>query len=137
MDTSTVTALITGGASGLGAATARAIHARGGKVALLDLQPELGEALVKELGERAFFQQADVTSEESVRAAIERARSEFGGIHVAVNCAGIGGAGLVAGREGPYPLDQFTGVVMVNLIGTLNVIRLTAIAMQANAPDAE
>jgi NAD(P)-dependent dehydrogenase (short-subunit alcohol dehydrogenase family) len=137
MDPSSVTALITGGASGLGAATARAFHARGGRVALLDLQEEQGTTLAVELGERTIFQRTDVTSEASVAAAVERARAELGGVQVLVNCAGIGHAALVVGREGPYPLDQFTRVINVNLIGTFNAIRLAAAAMQANAPTAD
>jgi NAD(P)-dependent dehydrogenase (short-subunit alcohol dehydrogenase family) len=137
MDPNGKTALITGGASGLGAATARALHARGARVALLDLQPEAGEALAQELGDRALFQRTDVTDEASVAAAVECAKAEIGGPHILVNCAGIGGAGLVAGRGGPYPLDQFTRVVTVNLIGTFNCIRLAAAAMVPNETDAE
>ncbi len=126
--------LITGGGSGLGAATARALAGAGGRVLLADLNAEAGERVAAELGELARFVQTDVTSEEQVRAAVATALHSFGGLHGAVNCAGIGGGARVLGKDGPMPLAHFTMIVTVNLIGSFNVIRLAAEAMQHNQP---
>ena len=122
--------LVTGGASGLGAATARMIAERGGHPVILDRQ-DAGE-MVGELGGLAFV--ADVGSESDVQAAIDAARAKFGTIHGAVNCAGIGNAAVTAGKKGPFPLELFERVIRVNLIGTFNVIRLAAQAMLDNEP---
>ena len=130
MELQGASALITGGASGLGAATARRLHASGAAVVLLDLPGSAGEALAAELGNRAAFVPADVTDEEQVRAAVVRA-GELGPLRVVVNCAGIATPGKVMGRDGVLPLAQFERVVRVNLIGTFNVIRLAADAMAA------
>ncbi|ASN50954.1 3-hydroxyacyl-CoA dehydrogenase [Sinomonas sp. R1AF57] len=130
MELQGASALITGGASGLGAATARRLHASGAAVVLLDLPGSAGEALAAELGNRAAFVPADVTDEEQVRAAVVRA-GELGPLRVVVNCAGIATPGKVLGRDGVLPLAQFERVVRVNLIGTFNVIRLAADAMAA------
>ena len=137
MDLTTTVALVTGGASGLGGATSRALVARGAKVVILDRAKDVGEALAKELGPSARFALADVTSEDQVKAAIALARSEFGGLHAAIGCAGIGNAGRVLGKEGVLPLDAFARVIQVNLIGMFNVARLAADAMQGNTPDGE
>lgn len=131
--TSSHVALITGGASGLGAATARALHAAGASVALLDLPSADGGAVVDELGERAMFVPADVTDADAVQEAIDQAR-ELGELRVAVNCAGVGWAARVLGREGPHDLGLFQTVVSINLIGTFNVLRLAAAAMDGNDP---
>ena len=131
--TSSHVALITGGASGLGAATARALHAAGASVALLDLPSAEGGAVVDELGERAVFVPADVTDADAVQEAIDQAR-ELGELRVAVNCAGVGWAARVLGREGPHDLGLFQTVVGINLIGTFNVLRLAAAAMDGNDP---
>ncbi len=131
--TSSHVALITGGASGLGAATARALHAAGASVALLDLPSADGGAVVDELGERAMFVPADVTDADAVQEAIDQAR-ELGELRVAVNCAGVGWAARVLGREGPHDLGLFQTVVGINLIGTFNVLRLAAAAMDGNDP---
>ena len=131
--TSSHVALITGGASGLGAATARALHAAGASVALLDLPSAEGGAVVDELGERAMFVPADVTDADAVQEAIDQAR-ELGELRVAVNCAGVGWAARVLGREGPHDLGLFQTVVGINLIGTFNVLRLAAAAMDGNDP---
>ncbi len=131
--TSSHVALITGGASGLGAATARALHAAGASVALLDLPSADGGAVVDELGERAVFVPADVTDADAVQEAIDQAR-ELGELRVAVNCAGVGWAARVLGREGPHDLGLFQTVVGINLIGTFNVLRLAAAAMDGNDP---
>jgi len=131
------TALVTGGASGLGRGAAEALLAAGANVVLVDLQDELGATAVKELGERARFAKADVTSEDDVRAAIGTALDAFGGLHIAVNCAGIGWAQRTVDRNGPHPLDIFTKVITVNLIGTFNVTRLAAAQMLDQEPDGE
>lgn len=118
-------ALVTGGASGLGRATAERLHADGCSVVLVDLPSSGGEALANQLGARAIFAPCDVTSEEDVAAALDRAQ-ELGDLRVVVNCAGIANGIRVVGRNGPFPLDSFSRVVSVNLIGTFNVIRLAA-----------
>ncbi len=126
--------LISGGGSGLGAATARMLVEHGGRVVLADINAAAGEQLAAELGERARFVQADVTDEVSVQHAIDTARQVFGGLHGAVCCAGIGAAERVVGRNGPHSLVNFIRVIQVNLIGTFNVIRLAGAAMQGNEP---
>ncbi len=130
------TALITGGASGLGGATAAALHAAGGNVVLVDLNDELGARKVEELGaERAEFVRADVSSATEMGAAVARTSERFGGPHFVINCAGIGPAGRVLGREGPMSLDFFSKVISVNLIGTFNTIRLATEPMAGNTPN--
>src|SRR6185369_5894141 len=119
--------LITGGASGLGAATARMAAENGGKVVIADMQAEAGEKLAKELGGR--FAKTDVTSEADGKAAVALALKEFGGLHVLVNCAGIAIAERTVGREAPHSLASFAKVVTVNVVGTFNMIRLAADAM--------
>lgn len=128
-------ALITGGASGLGAATARRLHAAGAAVVLVDLPhaAEAGAALAGELGERAVFAEADVTDEAQVRAAIDAAAG-LGTLRIVVNCAGVATPGKVLGREGVLPLEQFSRVIQINLVGTFNVVRLCAEAMAAAEP---
>jgi NAD(P)-dependent dehydrogenase (short-subunit alcohol dehydrogenase family) len=118
-------ALITGGASGLGLATARRIVAAGGGVVLLDLPSSAGADVAKELGDAARFSAGDVTSPDDVTAALDVA-AELGTLRIAVSCAGIGPAARTFGKNGPFPIDMFTKVVTVNLIGTFNVIRLAA-----------
>lgn len=127
--------LIAGGASGLGEATARALMDDGANVVLLDLNADRGQILAQELGPKARFAAGSVIDEAAVQAAIDLAKAEFGGLSAAVNCAGIATPGRVLGRSGPLPLADFRKVVEVNLIGTFNVLRLAAAAMQANAPD--
>jgi 3-hydroxyacyl-CoA dehydrogenase / 3-hydroxy-2-methylbutyryl-CoA dehydrogenase len=129
-------ALVAGGASGLGEATARALHGAGAGVTIADLNAEKGEALAAELGERARFVEANVMEEEPVRAAIEAAATDQGGLRISVCCAGIGWAQRTAGKQGPHDLEVFHNVVKVNLIGTFNVLRLAATAMSENEPDA-
>jgi 3-hydroxyacyl-CoA dehydrogenase / 3-hydroxy-2-methylbutyryl-CoA dehydrogenase len=130
-------ALVAGGASGLGAATARALAEAGASVVVADLNAEKGEALAAELGAAASFVEADVTDEVAVSAAVEQAASVSGGLRVSVCCAGIGWAERVAHRDGPHNLELFINVVKVNLIGTFNVLRLAAAAMSENEPDVE
>lgn len=122
------TFLITGGASGLGAACAREFTAAGANVVLLDVAAH-GDAVAQELGAKVRFARTDVTSPDQVQAAIDLAVREFGGLHGAINCAGIATAERVVGRDGPQPLEHFTKVVTVNLIGTFNVIRLAGAEM--------
>lgn len=131
-DTNSV-ALITGGASGLGAATARRLHEAGAGVVLVDLPQSHGAELAAELGERAVFVAADVCDEDQVLAAIAAA-STLGQLRIVVNCAGVATPGKVLGREGVLPLAQFSKVVQINLIGTFNVVRLCAQAMAEAEP---
>jgi NAD(P)-dependent dehydrogenase (short-subunit alcohol dehydrogenase family) len=128
--------LITGGASGLGAATARLAVEEGGKVVLADMQAEAGGELAKSLGAAARFVRTDVTAEADAKAAVELALSAFGGLHVLVNCAGIAIAEKTIGKEGPHRLESFARVVGVNLIGTFNMIRIAADAMAKAGPNA-
>jgi 3-hydroxyacyl-CoA dehydrogenase/3-hydroxy-2-methylbutyryl-CoA dehydrogenase len=120
-----VTAFVAGGASGLGAATARRLHGAGATVVLGDLNEERGEAVAAELGDRAAFVRCDVTDETSVQAAIDAAAGT-GELRISVNCAGIGWAQRTAHRKGVHPLMPFETVIRVNLIGTFNVLRLAA-----------
>lgn len=129
------TALVTGGASGLGAASARRLLAKGARVIIADRNAEAGAALVEELGTNATFAQADVTSEADISAAIDTAKSMFGGLHMLINCAGVGWAMRTLGKEEPHPLDAFEMVIRINLIGTFNCIRQAAWAMQDNTPN--
>jgi len=129
--------LVTGGASGLGLATARMLLAEGASVVALDLPGEERERAVRDLGDRAAFAPADVTDEAAVQAAVDMAFARYGGLHIVVNCAGIGGAARTISREGPMPLKHFTRIIMVNLVGTFNVIRLAAARMVEQQPDGE
>jgi len=124
-------ALVAGGASGLGEATVRALHAAGASTTIADLDSERGAALTAELGDRSGFCRTDVTDGDSVRAAVDVAAAQPGGLRIAVCCAGIGWAQRVAGRNGPHDQAAFEKVVAVNLVGTFNVIRLAASAMMA------
>jgi 3-hydroxyacyl-CoA dehydrogenase/3-hydroxy-2-methylbutyryl-CoA dehydrogenase len=129
-------ALVAGGASGLGEATARALHERGAHVVVADLDAERGAALAAELGERARFVATDVTRAADVEAAVEAAAEPSGGLRISVHCAGIGYAERVARSRGPHRLDAFERVVAVNLTGTFNALRLASAAMLANDRDA-
>jgi NAD(P)-dependent dehydrogenase (short-subunit alcohol dehydrogenase family) len=130
-------ALVAGGASGLGEATARALAAAGANVVIADLNAEKGEELAGELGANASFVEADVTDEAAVSAAVERAAGGQDGLRISVCCAGIGWAERVAHKGGPHNLEFFSNVVKVNLIGSFNVLRLAAAAMSENEPGAE
>jgi 3-hydroxyacyl-CoA dehydrogenase / 3-hydroxy-2-methylbutyryl-CoA dehydrogenase len=127
-------ALIAGGASGLGEATARELHARGASVVIADLNADRGQALVDELGERAEFMRADVSDPDAVAGAVDAAAALPGGLRIAICCAGIGWAERVAGRRGAHALEPFETVIGVNLIGTFNVLRLASAAMLATDP---
>ena len=133
METLGAGALVAGGASGLGAATSRALAAAGATVTIADLNAERGEALAAEIG--GAFLAADVTDPEAVGAAVERAAETDGGLRISVCCAGIGWAERLARSRGPHDLEYFSNVVRVNLIGTFNVLRLAAAAMIGNEPD--
>src|SRR6187551_768512 len=130
MELNGIGALVAGGASGLGEATARELAGRGARVAIADMNEERGAALAGQMG--GIFVQTDVTDEAQVHAAVEAA----GELRLAVSCAGIGWAERTVGKEGPAALQPFETVVRVNLIGTFNVLRLSAAAMAGNEPDA-
>ncbi|GAA4283045.1 3-hydroxyacyl-CoA dehydrogenase [Brevibacterium daeguense] len=123
-------AFVTGGASGLGLATVKKVVEQGGKAVVFDLK---GEENVKDLGDSVVFVAGDVTNEEQVQAGLDRAK-ELGDLRMVVNCAGIGNAIRVSGKQGPFPLDAFNKVIQVNLVGTFNVIRLAAAQIQQTEP---
>ncbi|MDQ6644935.1 MAG: 3-hydroxyacyl-CoA dehydrogenase [Chloroflexota bacterium] len=127
--------LVTGGASGLGAACVRLLSQAGAKVVIADLNNEVGTALAAELGDAVVFVKTNVTDEESAQAAVKAAVDTFGSLHVTINCAGIGVAEKVIGKNGPSSLASFAKVIQVNLIGTFNVIRLASAAMATNKPN--
>ena len=135
MQLTQVKALVTGGVSGLGLAVVRHILDQGGKAVMLDINDEAGAAAAKELGTK--YIRTDVTSEDGVNAAVDEAVEANGGLNVAVNCAGIIGAGRVLGREAPMALDFFANTVMVNLVGSFNVAKAAANRMQHNDPFAD
>ena len=137
MHAGNIKALITGGASGLGLAVARQFVDAGGQVMLLDVNDEAGNAAAESLGGAARYTNADVTDELAVTGAVGTAADFMGGVNVAVNCAGIIGAGRVLGREGPMPLEFFAKVIQVNLVGSFNVIKAAGQAMEANPPGAD
>jgi len=130
-------ALVSGGASGLGAATARALSARGARVAVADLDGDKAEAVAGELGGEVHAFRADVTDSDAVDAAVRGAVEALGELRLVVSCAGIGWAQRTVGRDGAAPVEPFDQVVRVNLIGTYNVLRLGAAAMADNDPDDE
>jgi len=134
MEISKAIAIVSGGASGLGNAVARRVVAEGGRVAILDVNEDLGQAEVADIGDRAIFIRTDVSNEDEVNAAVARATETFGTVTFCVNCAGILGAGRVLGREGPMPGKHFSKVIEVNLIGTFLLCKAAANQMQHNAP---
>ncbi len=135
MHLSSVRAVVTGGVSGLGLAVARHLVAHGGKVALFDLNDDKGVSAGAELGDgNARYFRTDVSDEAAVVSNVDAAKDFLGGLNVAVNCAGILGAGRVLGKEGAMPLSQFQTTVMVNLVGSFNVAKAAAAVMQHNDP---
>ncbi|HEY3786204.1 MAG TPA: SDR family NAD(P)-dependent oxidoreductase [Steroidobacteraceae bacterium] len=130
-------AVITGGASGLGAAVASHVIAEGGQVVILDVQEGAGQAMAARLGARASFSRCDVTSEGEVNSTMAAARSRMGGINLLVNCAGVVGAGRVLGKNGPMAGDFFAKVVHINLIGAFLCDKAAAAVMQENEPNAD
>ena len=129
------TAIATGGASGLAEASLRRIVAEGGNAVILDIAEEKGEALAAELGDKAIFVKTDVMDEGSVINAVNKAVETFGGIHIAISCAGGGPAKKILSKEGPHPLDHFQRIIHLNLIGSFNVLRLAVEQMAKNEPD--
>ncbi len=132
MELATAKAVISGGASGLGFATAQRIIDAGGQVALLDINDEQGTSSAASLGDGASYIKTDVSNEDSVKASVKQAAEAMNGITLAVNCAGIATAGRALGREGPWPTELFNKVIQVNLVGTFNVTKETAAVMQLN-----
>lgn len=128
------TAIITGGASGLGEASVRRFVGQGAKVALFDLNDDRGEALAKELGGNARYYRVNVADEADVSAAIDEVEAAFGAVHINCNFAGIARAAKTISKDGPHPLDMFKAVIDVNLVGTFNVLRLAAMSMSKNEP---
>jgi len=135
MDLNGVGTIVSGGASGLGEATARALAERGAKVAIADLNDEKAQALAGELGDSAVALHCDVTAEDEVNAAVDAAVEAFGSIRFAVGCAGVGWPEKIVSRNGPHQLLPFETVVRVNLIGMFNLLRFSAAAMNENDPD--
>ena len=136
METSGSTFIVTGGASGLGAATARMLAQAGGKVILADVNDAQGNELAKELGASARFVRTDVTDEASAKAAVAAAQSVFGGLHGLINCAGIAIGERIVGKEAPHALASFARTININLIGSFNLTRLAADVMSRNTPNA-
>jgi NAD(P)-dependent dehydrogenase (short-subunit alcohol dehydrogenase family) len=130
-----VKAIVSGGVSGLGNAVAEKVIAAGGQVAMLDINDEAGKEAAGKLGERAMFIRTDVSNEAEVNAAVKQAKEAFGSLNLAVSCAGILGAKRTLGREGPMPSDFFAKVISVNLVGTFNLNKAAADAMQDNDTD--
>ncbi|MGW4124810.1 3-hydroxyacyl-CoA dehydrogenase [Nocardia sp. NPDC004711] len=126
-------ALVTGGASGLGLATVRELHAQGARVVIVDLPSSDGKGLAEEIGDGAIFAPADVCNEDDVKAALAAA-ADLGTLRIVVNCAGIGVAARTVSKQGPFPMADFARVVNVNLLGTFNVIRLAAEQISASEP---
>jgi NAD(P)-dependent dehydrogenase (short-subunit alcohol dehydrogenase family) len=137
MKSSEVKALITGGVSGLGLAVARKIVELGGQAVLLDINDDGGATAVAELGDAVSYIRTDVSSEQAVQDAVNAAVERMGLINVAMNCAGIIGAGRVLGREAPMALDFFAKVIQVNLIGSFNICKAAGAAMESNPPGAD
>ena len=137
MDLAIAKAVISGGASGLGFATAQRVIDAGGQVVLLDINDEQGAASAAKLGKRASFVNTDVSNEASVKAAVGAANEAMGGITLAINCAGIATAGRALGRDGPWPSELFNKVIQVNLVGSFNVTKEAAAFMQHNEPNAD
>jgi len=136
METQGKTAIVTGGASGLGRATVVRLHAAGMNVGIIDRNAEAARGLAAELGERARAAVADVTSAEALAAAVDELAGGFGAVHVGVSCAGVGAAVRTLSKHGPMDLGLFETVVRINLVGTFNLIRLAAARMAQNVPDA-
>ncbi|MFT7584294.1 MAG: NAD(P)-dependent dehydrogenase (short-subunit alcohol dehydrogenase family) [Cellvibrionaceae bacterium] len=136
MQISGSTFLVTGGASGLGSGAVRRFAGMGANVVIMDVNEEDGNALAAELGENVVFNKTDVTNEAHVQAGVDLAMESFGAIHGVVNCAGIAIGERVLGRQGPHRLESFSRVITINLIGSFNVLRLAAVEMAKNEPNA-
>jgi len=132
-----VVALVTGGASGLGEASVLELFKEGAKVVIIDVDEDKGEKLAATIGASAIFVKADITSETDVRQAVQKAIDTFKKINVVINCAGVANPGKLIGKKGPLPLESFNKVMQINLVGTLNVIRLAVEQMMSNTPGEE
>lgn len=130
-------AIVSGGVSGLGFAVAEKLVKAGGSVAMLDVNADAGKAAEDKLGERAIFIKTDVSNEADVNAAVDKAKAKFGSLTLAVNCAGILGAGRVLGKQGPMAADFFAKVLHVNLVGSFNLAKAAAAAMESSEADAD
>ena len=130
-------AIVTGGASGLGEACVRKLIGAGAKVAIFDFAREKGESLAAELGPKVFFACTDITQEESTKNAMDKAVSALGALHVVINCAGVADSGKAFSKKGPLPLSAFNRVIQINLVGTFNVVRLAVEQMLKNEPNHE
>ncbi len=128
-------AIVTGGASGLGEACVRGLIADGAKVSIFDLTEDNGNRLASEMGENCLFCKVDVTDEPSVKSGIEETVQRFGAVHIAINCAGVATPAKVISKRGPMPIESFVQVININLIGTMNIIRLAAEQMLKNTPN--
>ena len=128
------TAFVTGGASGLGAATVKRLHGMGANIVVADMNKDTGEAMIKELGSRAIFVQMDITNPDQVKAGFDRALKEFKNVHILVHCAGTGWVGKIAGKEGPHDLNMFIKIVNINLVGTHGTIRNNLIYSKKKYP---
>jgi NAD(P)-dependent dehydrogenase (short-subunit alcohol dehydrogenase family) len=137
MELASAKAVISGGASGLGFATAQRVIDAGGHVTLLDINDEQGNESAAKLGQRAAYVNTDVANEDAVKNAMSAANTAMGGITLAVNCAGIATAGRTLGRDGPWPSELFAKVIQVNLIGSYNVTKEAAAFMQHNEANAD
>jgi NAD(P)-dependent dehydrogenase (short-subunit alcohol dehydrogenase family) len=137
MDLDRVKAVITGGASGLGQATAARLAAAGGQVALLDVQDDAGRKAAGAIGARASFHRCDVTKEADVDAAVQAAAARMGGLNVAVSCAGVATPGKLLGKDGPLAVEAFQRVIDINVLGTFLLDRAAAAVMQGNSPDTD
>lgn len=136
MELKGATAIVTGGASGLGEACVRRFVANGANVVIADLNEERGQAVAAELGAVAYFVKTDVSNESDAEMCIQTALERFGSLQILVNCAGIATAQRTVGREGPMPLNDFTKVIRVNLIGTFNMVRVAGAKMMEQEPNA-
>jgi 3-hydroxyacyl-CoA dehydrogenase/3-hydroxy-2-methylbutyryl-CoA dehydrogenase len=137
MNHNDVVALVTGGASGLGEASIMELVKKDARAVIVDVDAEKGEKLAASIGENAIFLKTDVTSEADVRQAVQKTVETFGKINVVINCAGVVNPGKLIGRKGPLPLESFNKVLQINLVGTLNVIRLAVEKMMNNTPGEE
>lgn len=137
MELKGLTAIVTGGASGLGEACVRRFVASGANAIIADLNEERGKAVAAELGDSVRFHKTNVTDENDAESCVQLAKDEFGGLHILVNCAGIATAQRTVGRDGPMALSDFSKVINVNVVGTFNMTRLAVILMSDNDPNAD